>query len=205
MARATSELASIPFGALIGGPLSAAVEAQATSAKTTADFIKEVGFLPGGSDPFDLDAAADGNAGAIRNVTFTYKVTDVSGDEQNATLTVPILTIIPIPFLRIDEMTIDFTAKINDVHSYSSVNQRESEFNLSANVRFGWGPIRARINAGYSSKRKNVTENKSKYSAEYGLDVYLKAVQDDMPGGMARMLTILENTINEDYTPAAAV
>ena len=38
------ELASIDFGAMIGGPLIAVVRAQAQAANTTVDFIKSVGF-----------------------------------------------------------------------------------------------------------------------------------------------------------------
>jgi len=199
MSRATSELASIPFGALIGGPLNAAIEAQASAAKTTTDFIYEVGFSSNGTQ----STTTDDNVGAVRNVTFTYKVEDVSNGVQDATLTVPILTIIPIPYLRIDEMTIDFSAKINSVQSYSSATKKETSFDLNADVRFGWGPVKAKISAGYSSKRKTDTERKSKYSTEYGLDINLKAIQDDMPGGMARMLTILENAIKEEYNPTS--
>ena len=41
---ATSALQSIPFGSIIGGPLKACVEAQALAAKTTWEFIQNVGI-----------------------------------------------------------------------------------------------------------------------------------------------------------------
>ena len=40
------ELSSINFGSLIGGPLCAVIEAQTQAARSTADFIKSVGFDP---------------------------------------------------------------------------------------------------------------------------------------------------------------
>ena len=40
------ELSSIDFSAVIGGPLTAVVEAQSTAAMSTVDFIKSVGFTP---------------------------------------------------------------------------------------------------------------------------------------------------------------
>ena len=41
---ATNALQSIPFGSIIGAPLSACIEAQAKAAKTSWEFIKEVGL-----------------------------------------------------------------------------------------------------------------------------------------------------------------
>jgi hypothetical protein len=44
------ELSSIDFQSMIGGPLSAIVDAQAQAALSTVDFIKTVGFTPDAED-----------------------------------------------------------------------------------------------------------------------------------------------------------
>ncbi len=41
---ATSAMQAIPFSSMIGGPLKACIEAQAMAAKTSWEFIKEVGL-----------------------------------------------------------------------------------------------------------------------------------------------------------------
>ena len=41
---ATSSLQSLPFGNIIGGPLVACVEAQAQAARTSWEFIQNVGL-----------------------------------------------------------------------------------------------------------------------------------------------------------------
>ncbi|MFR4222744.1 MAG: DUF2589 domain-containing protein [Akkermansia sp.] len=41
---ATSSLKSLPFGNIIGGPLVACVEAQAQAARTSWEFIQNVGL-----------------------------------------------------------------------------------------------------------------------------------------------------------------
>ena len=41
---ATNALQSLPFGTLIGGPLAACVEAQAKAAKSSWEFIRDVGL-----------------------------------------------------------------------------------------------------------------------------------------------------------------
>ena len=87
MSYATNILTSLPFGNIIGGPMKAAIEAQAIAARATVDFIREVGFTPAvnGTNLVDNDllavetvggktrAVPVANFGEIRTVTFTYK------------------------------------------------------------------------------------------------------------------------------------
>ena len=119
MSRAVTELRQIPFEQLIGAPLKAAIEAQALAAQSTIEFIQKIGFKTpaGGFEPDDMimaDTASDANAGELRNVTFRYTKKDETDQPKEFVLTVPLLAITPIPYIRIDEMTIDFSAKLTD-------------------------------------------------------------------------------------------
>jgi hypothetical protein len=201
MSRAVAELQQIPFGYLIGEPMKAAIEAQALAAKTTIEFIEKVGFIP--KDPVQdmlfVDETKDADAGTVRNVTFIYKKTNENGDDQNVSLTVPILSIVPIPYLRIDEMTIDFTAKLND----TIVNTTKTNFQLDSSVsgkyKSWWSPVSLefRTSMSYQASR----ETQSRYTREYMMKINVRAVQDDLPAGLERVLDILEQTIKEK--PAA--
>ncbi len=93
-ASSTNQLGALPFGSLIGGPLNAAIEAQAQAALSSVDFIQKVGLT---------------EDGAVQNVKFKY----VDSTSKDVTLEVPLLTIVPVPFIRIDDMTIDFKANIS--------------------------------------------------------------------------------------------
>lgn len=208
------ELSQIPFDKMIGGPLRAAIEAQALAAKTTVDFIQAVGFLPdaanNGDDPFFPDAPAAGAAnpvapagnvkgGDVRNVSFKYHRKDAGGADEEVFLEVPILTIVPIPYIRIDEMTIDFTAKLNDMVSNTSTTQ----FKISGEttVKGGWGPVSASLRVGASYANQSKAE--SRYTREYQIKIQVKAVQDDLPGGMGKILEILEKSIDSTATAPA--
>jgi Protein of unknown function (DUF2589) len=69
------------------GPLTAVIKAQAMAAQSTADFIKSVGL--------------DENNNVV-NIDFDYEaVNTTTGEKYTNTLTVPLLTIIPIPFIRV--------------------------------------------------------------------------------------------------------
>jgi hypothetical protein len=114
-------------------------------------------------------------------------------------LTVPILSIVPIPYLRIDEMTIDFTAKLND----TLVNTTKTNFQLDSSVsgkyKSWWSPVSLefRTSMSYQASR----ETQSRYTREYMMKINVRAVQDDLPAGLERVLDILEQTIKEK--PAA--
>jgi hypothetical protein len=197
MSRAVDELRQIPFDYLIGAPLKAAIEAQGLAAKTTIDFIEKVGFIPDDpdQDPFFEDEEADVEGGQVRNVTFQYTRTDQNNQPANVELSVPILSIVPIPYIRIDEMTINFTAKLNDAIENTTKTNFKLETEAKAQYRAFWSPIRLdfRVSASYEDSR----ESKSRYTREYQMTINVRAVQDDIPAGLERILDLLEQTIKE--------
>jgi len=201
MPRAVTELRQIPFGYLIGAPLKAAVEAQALAAKTTVEFIEKVGFKETDDDLGGLfaDLSDDGDVGDIRNVTFTYSKLDEDEEEVSVELTVPILSIVPIPFIRLDDITIDFTAKLTDAIQTST----KSEFNFATEAKgkfkSWWSPVSVEWRTAMSYK--NTRQADSRFVREYTMNVKVHAVQDDIPAGLERILDILAETIKEK--PAA--
>ena len=197
MTRAVEELSQIPFGVLIGQPLKAAIEAQALAAKTTIDFIEKVGFIPPDESQSSLfiDETKDANTGRIRNVTFEYKKVDENGEDKDTQLSVPILSIIPIPYIRIDDMTIDFTAKLTDQIANTTKTDFKLDNTVSGQYKAWWSPISAefRTSVSYAQSRQSA----SRYVREYTMRIQVRAVQDDIPAGLERVLNILEQIIKE--------
>lgn len=203
MTRAVDELSQIPFSHLIGSPMKAAIEAQALAAQSTVEFIQKVGFkqpAAGGPDVLFTNPEQDADAGEIRNITLEYKKLDENETQSNFTLTVPLLSIVPIPYLRIDEMTIDFKAKLTD----SIVRNTASSFSLDATVGGSyssfWSPIKVDFRVSAAYKTSNSTQANS--TREYSMDIHVRAVQDDMPGGLSRILDILEDAITDTKNAA---
>ena len=77
---AISAMQALPFSSMIGGPLKACIEAQAMAAKTSWEFIKEVG----------LNTDEKGQKSAVM-VAFSFN----KGGRMTQ-LNVPLLTIVPI-------------------------------------------------------------------------------------------------------------
>ncbi len=105
---------------------------------------------------------------------------------------VPILTMFPIPYIRIEEVTIDFNAKINSVQyrKTDTTLKVDTEFEAKYGHPFS-GSARLKVSVGY---QKN-TEAGSRVERTYSMAVHVRAVQNELPGGMERILSILEDAI----------
>lgn len=112
---ATSALQAIPFGSIIGGPLKACVEAQALAAKTTWEFIQNVG----------INVNPETGEKTAVNVSFSF----IQGGRL-VQLNIPLLTIVPIPYIAIREVDI-FLRLI----SVLPLQQRQRRMNLYLRMR----------------------------------------------------------------------
>ena len=181
--NAQSLLNGIDYSALIGGPLEAAIKAQAMAARSTWEFIKEVGLKDG----------PDGDKEAV-TVSFTYV-----SNGQMMKLNVPILIIVPIPLIEVTEVRIDFKASINASSSQSNEESESSQLaaEASAEAKIGWGPfsLSASFKASYSSKKDSKATSDSRYSVEYTQNVSVVAGQADVPAGLATILAILSSNV----------
>lgn len=182
---ATNALQAIPFGSMIGGPLNACIEAQAMAAQTSWQFIQEVG----------LNTNPDTGQKEAVNVSFQFMQ-----NGHMVQLNVPLLTIVPIPYIAIHDIDINFKANISA--SSSSVSEQSSSSALDGSMEAGGGikigpfHMDAKMNASYSSKKDSKATQESKYSVEYTMDVAVKAGQDSMPAGLAKVLELLGSALD---------
>lgn len=209
------ELASIDFESMLGGPLIAVVNAQAQAAMSTVNFIKQVGFKK------KAEESAGGDTGTEEPIYVTFKYPKelspyqpaVAADpgDPNATpprparpavlavpavfetqqLTVPILTMLPIPFIRIDLATVDFNAKINSVEYRKTDTNLKIDSELEAKAGWLFGSAKLKVSTSY----QRTTSQGTTVDRTYSLAIHIKAVQDEMPAGMEKLLSILEGAI----------
>lgn len=181
---ATDALQALPFSNIIGAPLEACIKAQAMAAQTTWKFIQEVGMQ---------DSSETGEKEAV-NVSFTF-----IQNGNTARLNIPLLSIVPIPYIAIQNIDIAFKANLSASSSAAEEHSSNSEFNAeaSAGARIGWGIFSANLDlkGGYSSKKDSRATQDSKYSVEYTMDVGIRAGQESMPAGLAKVLEILNSSL----------
>ena len=216
------ELASIDFESMLGGPLIAVINAQSQAAISTVNFIKEVGFkksAPGvaGGDtetqepiyvtfkypkeisPYQPKIPANpGNPTATPPIPPTPETPAVPAVYETQELQVPILTMLPIPYIRVEEVTIDFNAKINSVEYRKTDTSLKVDASLEASAGWLWGSAKLKVSTSY----QKTTSAGNTVDRTYSLAIHIKAVQDEMPGGMEKLLGILESAITSK--PASA-
>ena len=192
MPNLVQELNSLDFSVYIGGPLQAAVQAQHAASMSQVNFIKEVGF----------EKDSSGNITDLRYVDFNYKKkapnpafdsslpagpTNEPFIDAEVNITVPFLTMLTIPALRIETLTIDFNAKLTSTET-SNVS---SEFAASAELGINYKIVNFKASASY----KRTASSGTSVEKTYNLGVRVHAVNDEIPAGLDRILTMLEDSI----------
>lgn len=195
----SSQFKDLPMDALIGGPLTAACNAQTQLAVATAKFIKDIGFMPPNqNDP--------GGVGATRVADFSFKRQAVDPNNPGATieehvdLSVPLLAIVKVPNLSITRVDITFDMEVKS--SSSSKDSTDTKGAFSADAKFSAGPFSVNVHVEGSVAAHKENTRSSDNSAKYHVQVL--AEDSGMPEGLARVLDILHTAIQPIARPAGA-
>ena len=189
---AVDTLTSIDFNALIGGPLIAGVNASAQAAMATAEYIKAIGFASGSGTNGNYD---------LQTVTFTYQTlqvnqTDGTSTPVTASITVPLISILPIPYLRVDSMEIEFKANIDSMNKVTNTNTFATTNSVSGGTG-GFLSIFESVKFNVSVADSNVNTAVSEQTSKYAFNVRVHAGVDPLPGGMQKVLNIFEGIIQQ--------
>lgn len=162
----------LPMDQLIGSPLSAAADASIRLANSTADFINKVGF------------DAEGN---VRNVAFRYEKRSTNDDGTSnldeMKVDVPMLAIVPIPNLQVDEVNILFDMEVKQ--SERSETAVDVGATITGTARLGI--ISVSVSGSVSAHQANTRSSDN--SAKYHVDV--RATNHGTPEGLARVLDMM--------------
>ena len=165
-------LNSIPYDQVLFQPLQAMISAQTAACQAALDFIMEVGFETGD----------DGVKKAVY-AEFQFEETRADGTVSAKTIRVPMLTIIPIPSVGLQEGTVSFSLEISQSASVSD--------NVSAGGegtgKIGWGPFSLSVSAKASYSRDSARKTDTRARQE----VSVKVAPMEQPEGMQQVMEIL--------------
>ncbi len=194
-----NQFKGLPMENLIGGPLKAACDANVLMARATSQFINDVGFLPQQGENGEIIP------GAPRMVDFSFERpgTDAEGAPtiELIKLKVPILAIVPIPNLQVNNVDVSFDMEVKN--STSSKEKLDMNASMEAQIKMGFGPFSAtvKISGSVSSSKENTRSSDS--SAKYHVEV--NARNFGMPEGLARVLDLMNQAAAprriEQYKP----
>lgn len=203
----------LPMRDLIGGPLMAATEANNQMVMTQTRYMLDTGFNRievEGSDPKQYRYDPILVNLKLRRPVVSENVkedgsTEVVVDTVESDVEVPILTLMPIPTLGVDEVDISFDMEVKS--SYGSTQSTSQDKSLAAESSFeaklGYGPFSVSIkgSVAYSEKSSSSSEvtRSASNSAKYHVQVH--ASQQDIPKGLELILRAYSENIGPFTLP----
>lgn len=163
-----SYMKALPFDHIIGAPLMACIKAQQTSAQATWEAIREIGF-----EKSETAHSGSRKEEEVAMVSFLFQHGGLTRK-----ITVPLLTLIPIPYMQIDSVDLKFRADMSTSSDGS-------------------------ITAKYSNTMDSQAARTSKYNVTNEIDINIHATTSGMPAGIAKMMEIFTNSCIDikDYNP----
>lgn len=164
-AGGTEAVVQMPISELIAAPLEAAIEAQSRLARSTVDFITEIGF--------EKDRNGDDRA---RDLAFVVQRPGKDGAKsERMEVLAPLLALVPVPSLAIEEMNINFQMEVTSTDKVSE----KSETGGTADGRI--------VVAGKISSNADHTRETNQ-SAKYQIEI--KARRQTPPEGLSKLLDV---------------
>ncbi|WP_202077882.1 DUF2589 domain-containing protein [Caldalkalibacillus salinus] len=178
---------SVPFRHLVGGPLISLIQAQAQALQASLEFIQRVGFEPEQEEDQQ-------SVGKARTMTLSYDHYESNGERRVADVQIPILSLVNIPYVRIENTTFEWQVKITDIKAVP-IQPAEAEGNKQQGLYDDWlssSPYRPDLRAAYTPYTQTGTSH---------MKVKMTAVQDTLPEGTQRIQSKLSHpmTLNEEH------
>lgn len=162
-----SLLQELDFNRILGAPLSACVNAQEEAAQATLQYLNEVVFTQAGDDDSSLEPVT---------VSFYFESAG-----QVHRIVMPLLLIVPVPYLQIDRVDLTFQATVTESH----MNHDTRKLSLKAK------------NSAPGDSAEVSKETKAEYMNKRCIDINLSVTSADMPMGISKLLEIFNNQLVE--------
>lgn len=183
-----ADFQALPIEMIVSTPLVSAVKAQAIAAQSTLEYVKAL---------TDVTAAATDRSEVWRpktaNFDIKYSEANAAGEtvSKDVVLNVPLLSMVPVPHLRIDSITTHFKYEISQVVANKAETQAGTE--ISAGLK--WLPfVEATLKGNVSSRSsEESTTNRSGM-----MEITVHASEAPIPEGLSRLLSMLAKMVDSN-------
>jgi hypothetical protein len=206
----------LPMRDLIGGPLMAATEANNQMVMTQTKYILDTGFNRIALDEKDPEKGYRYEPIMVNLVLKRPVIIEPGPDKDGkpqppiietvtSEVDVPIISLMPIPTLGVDEVDISFDMEVKS--SYGSTQSSSQANELAAKSSFeaklGYGPfsvsVKGSVSYNQSSKSSSETTHTASNSASYHVQVH--AAQQPVPKGLSLILEAYAKNIGPFTLP----
>ncbi len=186
---------------LFAAPLVAVIEADVLAAKEFVKFIKDEGFEKEhpGSGPAREPGSDVEDLGRLRTVVFFYQRLDSRGHKEWVEVSVPLLSLFPLPLLQVSHADFDF-----DVRIFDAVQERrpENPADLTRDPDHkersprSLKPDRYRFRAMLARRGPETTRTDLAPHLDANMRVKVAMRQADVPAGIATLLNVMGEAVH---------
>ncbi len=163
-----AEFQALPLEFIVAAPLIAAVKAQAVSAQATIEFVEK----------FKGD-----------NIQFEF-TSEQEGASKKNKVNAPLLSIVPVPHLRIDSLTVNFKYEVSQTVKEGATLEK----GVSLDAGTG-GLLSSWVSATLKGSVSSRSSEESTMNRSGVLEITVHASEAPMPEGLSRILGLLANSI----------
>ena len=177
-----ADFQALPLDFLIAAPLIAAVNAQKQAALTTKTYIESfLNPVAGSTNRFEPQTV---------NFNLNVQETDAAGatTQRKVNLDVPLLSMVPVPHLRIDSLTTHFKYEVSQVVG----SKRESAMQGEGEAGIKFLPF---LNATLKGSLSSRSAEESTTNRSGMLEITVHASEAPIPEGLARLLSLLAKMV----------
>ena len=177
---------------LIAGPLVSTIEADTLSSRRYLEMLQLIAF--------EDVTEGDRNIRRLRTLKFAYQETNVNG-YRNKVVSIPLVTLLPLPLLQIKEADFDFDINILDAVSSGTVESFDyGEGKIEQNNE-NRRPFRLRASLAPKSGSGSYSD-KSEQQLSANMKVHVKMRQADMPAGLSSLLRLTAGNLQVEDAEA---
>lgn len=191
------QFSGLPIDTLIGGPLMAAVSANNAMAQSQVNFMLQSCFNQNTTTSSGNDQLLEPimiNMILTRNLIIAPTASNPQPtiDVLQTTISLPILTIMPLNSLAVDDVSIEFSMQVKSATSQDTSQQTGSSTSGSGSATgsIGWGPFSLSMTASvsYSSSSSSSASTHYEASNSASYDVKVHAGQLPLPPGVGLII-----------------
>lgn len=203
------QFSGLPMKSLIGGPLKAATDANGMMARTQTQFMLSTCFENGTTSQQSgtTGSGGSGSTGALKPIMVEFELSrpviksdGSQGADAKISLKLPLLTLIPLNSLAVDDVKIHFEMEVSSSTSKDNETSKEQETAAKADItaKYNAGLFSVEVHGSVSHNSKSASKQKEHYEAsnkaKYEVDVH--AGQLPLPTGVTTIINAFTKNID---------
>lgn len=171
-----AEFSKIPLDFVIATPLLTTIQAHRVAAETTLEFVRAM-------------LAAD------KNMTFTMKVRqkrqDGTEEEVEREISVPLITLVKVPSLNFDSLSVSFNYNISQVVTERNTGAQQANLEIGTK-----GLLKGLLNASLTGSVEHSRSSENVANRGGSLEIKIHVSESAMPAGLQKIVNALVDNIN---------